>query len=74
MKRPFFLKGKVIAKATEGRDWVIILFSLLLAFFIWIVHYLSHTTPISVAKVVAITTTRLAVAVSLWKTTTRIAF
>ena len=41
MKRPFFLKGKVIAKATEGRDWVIILFSLRLAFFIWIVHYLS---------------------------------
>lgn len=42
MKRPFFLKGKVISKATEGRDWVIILFSLLLAFFIWIVHYLSQ--------------------------------
>ncbi len=41
MKRPFLLKGKVIAKAREGRDWEIILFSLLLAFFIWIVHYLS---------------------------------
>ena len=39
--RPFFLKGKVMNKAIEGRDWVIILFSLLLAFFIWIVHYLS---------------------------------
>lgn len=57
MKRPFTWKGKVGWLTREGGDWMIILFSLLLAFFIWFVHNLSLDYNVHFRYLVQIRTT-----------------